>query len=158
AALGKSSEIPPELREKASKLTTSDWNSFAKEWREGYRSFTREIAYQRDDFITVDEVHPNSLKDLLNSHGLQDLWSEDEVKEISLAWHFLTPWPDSGAGISQLNKKFVTGTLSNGNISLLESLSKHCSLPFKHIISAEQFKVYKPSPLVYNGAAENLGL
>lgn len=150
--------IPSDVHEKASKFHTSDWNSFAKKWREGYSSFTQEFDRETDVFITIDEFHHNSLKDLLKEHGLEGLWSEREVKDISLAWHALTPWPDSAKGIAQLNKKFETGTLSNGNISLLESLAKNGFLPFKHIFSAEQFKAYKPSPLVYNGAAEKLGL
>lgn len=150
--------IPPELQEKASKFSSADWNSFAKEWREEYREFTRGFERELDTFITVDEFHHNSLKELLKAHGLEGLWSPDEVKEISLAWHNLTPWPGSSEGIAQLNKKFETGTLSNGNTSLLEALAKNGSLRFKHIFSAEQFGDYKPSPLVYNGAPEKLGL
>ena len=51
-----------------------------------------------------------------------------------------------------------TVTLSNGNISLLTDLSTHGSLPFTHIFSAELFGSYKPSPKVYLGAVEKLGL
>ncbi len=51
-----------------------------------------------------------------------------------------------------------TATLSNGNISLLTDLSTHGSLPFTHIFSAELFGSYKPSPKVYLGAVEKLGL
>jgi 2-haloacid dehalogenase len=157
-SLDSSTGIPPEVKDKASEFTTSDWKSFAKKWRAGYGEFTRGFNRENDVFITIDEFHHNSLKDLLKDYGLEGLWSEDEVKDISLAWHRLTPWPDSSEGIAQLNKKFETGTLSNGNIALLESLSKNGPLAFKHIFSAEHFKAYKPSPLVYNGVAEKLGL
>ena len=75
-----------------------------------------------------------------------------------MVWHFLTPWPDSSRGLGLLNRKFVTATLSNGNVSLLEDLAKTGSLPYTHILSSEMFKAYKPNPLVYNGAAEKLGL
>lgn len=157
-SLENSTGIPPAVQEKAFKFSTPDWNSFARKWRKGYGIFTRNFDRETDTFITIDEFHYNSLKELLREHGLEGLWSEDEVKEISLAWHTLTPWPDSAEGLTQLNKKFKTATLSNGNISLLESLAKHGSLPFKHIFSAEQFRAYKPSPSVYEGAAEKLGL
>ncbi|KAK2762725.1 hypothetical protein FQN54_000899 [Arachnomyces sp. PD_36] len=157
-SLDDSTEIPQEARNKASKFSASDWNSFAKEWRKGYGQFTRGFKRETDTFITVDEFHHNSLKDLLKKHELEGLWSEDEVKDISLAWHKLTPWPDSSKGIAQLNKKFETGTLSNGNTALLESLSKYGPLPFNHIVGADHFGDYKPSPLVYNGVAERLGL
>jgi 2-haloacid dehalogenase len=48
--------------------------------------------------------------------------------------------------------------LSNGNLSLLNDLKTHGSLDFTHVFSAEQFGTYKPSPKVYLGAAERLGL
>lgn len=85
-----------------------------------------------------------------------DLFTDAEIRELSLSWHFLTPWDDSVKGLVELNKRFVTSTLSNGNTVLLEDLAKHGSLPFKHFYSAEQFGAYKPSPAVYTGAAEKV--
>jgi 2-haloacid dehalogenase len=57
-----------------------------------------------------------------------------------------------------LNRRFETCTLSNANISFLEDLLKYGSLPFTHILSAEHFGVYKPSPWIDYGAASKLGL
>jgi len=37
-------------------------------------------------------------------------------------------------------------------------LASHGLLPYKHIISAEDFGAYKPHPSVYKGAAKKLGL
>jgi 2-haloacid dehalogenase len=51
-----------------------------------------------------------------------------------------------------------TATLSNGNIALLSDLKTHGNLDFTHILSAELFGSYKPSPKVYLGAVEKLGL
>jgi 2-haloacid dehalogenase len=56
-----------------------------------------------------------------------------------------------------LNTVFLTSTLSNGNVKLLEDLQRHNSLPFKHINGAEHFGAYKPSPEAYNGAARRFG-
>lgn len=56
-----------------------------------------------------------------------------------------------------LNRRFETSTLSNGNLSLLRDLKSRGSLPFTHLTSAEDFGAYKPSPLVYKGAAEKFG-
>lgn len=75
-----------------------------------------------------------------------------------MIWHFLDPWSDSSNGLGMLNQKFETATLSNGNTSLLRDLSDHGKLPYKHIISAEDFQAYKPHPDVYNGAARKLGV
>lgn len=43
-------------------------------------------------------------------------------------------------------------------MSLLRDLAAHADFPFSRILSSEHFGAYKPSPLVYNGAAEHLGL
>lgn len=51
-----------------------------------------------------------------------------------------------------------TCTLSNGNISLLTDLRLFGSMPFTNVFSAELFGSYKPSPKVYLGAAEKLGI
>ena len=75
-----------------------------------------------------------------------------------MIWHFLDPWPDSSPGLGLLNQKFITSTLSNGNTALLSDLAKHGSLPYAHLLSAEDFQAYKPHPNVYNGAAKKLGL
>lgn len=106
----------------------------------------------------MDTHHLESLKKLLQDWKIGGLWTDAEVREISLMWHYLDPWPDSSAGIAVLNQKFSTCTLSNGNVSLLSDMAKHADLPWTHIFSSEHFKAYKPSPLVYNGAAERLGL
>lgn len=46
--------------------------------------------------------------------------------------------------------------MSNGNRRLLENLSTSGELSYTQIISAEDFKAYKPNPRVYLGAAESL--
>jgi hypothetical protein len=51
-----------------------------------------------------------------------------------------------------------TCTLSNGNLSLLGDLRTFSGIPFTHLLSAEMFGTYKPSPKVYLGAAEKLEL
>lgn len=78
--------------------------------------------------------------------------------QLTSVWHYLEGWPDSSDGLAQLNKKFQTCTLSNGNTSLLSDMAEFSKLPWTHIFSGEDFKAYKPSPLVYNGAAKKLGL
>ncbi|KAK0515327.1 hypothetical protein JMJ35_002706 [Cladonia borealis] len=145
------------------------WPDFAQEWRQSYYDFTRSQAAALSAptpvdtpppaFKSVDEHHHSSLRILLVKHGLTNLWTADEVHEISLIWHRLDAWPDSSRGLTSLQTiGFTLSTLSNGNTSLLTDLASHASLPFHNIISAEQFRAYKPHPSVYNGACKQLGL
>lgn len=147
------------VRMRASDMTIEHWGTLAQQWRDGYKAFTKKLASDPTlPWKSVDEHHLESLNQILGEWKLDGLWTEDEVRALSLIWHRLEPWPDSSAGIKALNRLFYTVTLSNGNLSLLTDLTTHGSLPFTHIFSAELFGSYKPSPKVYLGAVERLGL
>lgn len=138
------------------------WGDIAQEWRNSYLKFTRSIASDPNiPYKTVDQHHLDALREILSQHELLlprqgdisgddgSLFDEQELHTLSMVWHKLTPWPDTVQGLHQLNKKFSTITLSNGNVSLLEDMVQHGSMPFTHIYSAEMFQSYKPSPKVY---------
>jgi len=151
--------IPPAVALKASQMTKEEWGVFTQQWRNTYKAFTKTIASDSSKaWKTVDEHHYDSLKELLAEWQLGGLWTEEEVRDLSLIWHRLDGWPDSSTGIQELNKRFWTCTLSNGNLSLLNDLKVHAKMDFTHVFSAEQFGSYKPNPSVYLGAVEKLGL
>ncbi|KAL8761256.1 MAG: hypothetical protein Q9184_002606 [Pyrenodesmia sp. 2 TL-2023] len=155
-----STSVPPAVRLFAS---TISWPDFAQEWRDTYKTFTRANSSPskstgKQAFKTVDQHHYDSLVRLLADHNLTGLWDPEQLHSISRIWHFLDPWNDSSPALHDLSKSFVLCTLSNGNVSLLRDLAAHADLPFSRILSSEHFGAYKPSPLVYNGAAEHLGL
>lgn len=152
-----SASIPSTARLTASSMTNDHWAQFAQEWRSSYYHFCATHDPQ-PEFISVDEHHRQSLAELLEKWGLYGLWDEDEILHMSRIWHFLRAWPDAPAGINRLNTQFLTATLSNGNLSLLSDLVRTGPLPFQRIISAEEFKAYKPNPLVYEGGAKTLDL
>lgn len=154
--------------------TYEAWGEMAQEWRNTYLKFTRAIANDPTiPYKTVDEHHLDALRDILlarelilpRPEGTPDdlahdgsLFDEQQIVELSLIWHYLEPWPDTVEGLHLLNKKFSTCTLSNGNVSLLKDMVSTGHMPFTHIFSSEMFKSYKPSPKVYLGAVEKMGL
>jgi 2-haloacid dehalogenase len=143
----------------ASNLSAENWGRFAQEWRNSYKAFVKSIALDPSiKFKTVDEHHHDALLELMTKWSIEGLWSADQVRELSLIWHRLDPWADSVQGMKKLNTKFQTGTLSNGNMGLLEDLRAHSHIPFTHLFSGEQFGSYKPNPKVYLGAVAKLGL
>ncbi|THZ02159.1 haloacid dehalogenase [Aureobasidium pullulans] len=166
ALMRRSAIITNDVRVKASAMSDEDWGAFAQEWRNSYYKFTRSLAADASlSWKTVDDHHLESLQELLFNHSLgrEDgdfggLWNHLEVKEMSLIWHKLDPWPDTVAGLEALNTKYETCTLSNGNIALLTDMKEHGGMPFKHIYSSELFNSYKPNPAIYLGAAKRLGL
>lgn len=142
----------------------TSWAEVAQLWRISYYNFTRSYdpaAAQKDPskFKTVDQHHVEALHGILAAQRITGLWTDEEIEKIALIWHFLDPWPDSAAGLGKLGAAgFETSTLSNGNTALLQDLATHGHLPYKHILSGEDFGAYKPNPLVYLGAAKKLGL
>ncbi|EMC95661.1 hypothetical protein BAUCODRAFT_34430 [Baudoinia panamericana UAMH 10762] len=170
------SSIASRIRMLASDMTYEQWGEVAQEWRNGYLKFTREVANSTDPskpYKTVDEHHLESLRNILTQRGLifartdgtpadlvhdGSLWDEQQIKELSMVWHRLDPWPDTCRGIQELNRQFYTCTLSNGNLTLLKDMVAHAKMEFTHVYSAEMFQSYKPSPKVYLGAAEKMGL
>ncbi|KAI4167545.1 MAG: hypothetical protein LQ343_007116 [Gyalolechia ehrenbergii] len=155
-----SASLPPAVRLFAS---TISWPDFAQEWRDTYKIFTishssSHTSKSKHALKSVDQHHYDSLVRLLADHNLTGLWSPDQLHSIARIWHFLDPWSDTSPALHDLSKSFVLCTLSNGNVSMLRDLAAHADLPFSRILSSEHFGAYKPSPLVYNGAAEHLGL
>ncbi|KAJ5698336.1 hypothetical protein N7462_000341 [Penicillium macrosclerotiorum] len=145
------------VRARVCGLTTSSWQGIAEEWHQSYMNFSDTYDASKP-FVSVDEYNRISLESILSEHLIRDLFTEEDLESLTLAWHRLDSYSDSVPGLSLLGTKFSTSTLSNGNIKLLEDLQKHNSLPFKFIISAENFGAYKPSPEVYQGAARRFGL
>lgn len=149
--------LSADIRDRAAHMFEQDWLSFAEEWRHSYSVFTQTFDPSAG-FTSVDQHHYNALQDLLRQHDLDGLFGDKKRWDLAGAWHRLTPWLDSAAGLELLNRGFETATLSNGNVTLLQDLQQHGSLPFTHLVSAENFGAYKPSPLVYDGAAKKFGL
>ncbi|KAE8442811.1 hypothetical protein EG329_002844 [Mollisiaceae sp. DMI_Dod_QoI] len=154
----RSADLSPEVRQRLSELESDDWAQFAQEWRNSYWQYVHNFDPEKDEWRDVDTHHRLSLIELLKKWKLEDLYTKDEIQDLSLIWHFLDPWRDSSSGLHKLGTKFVTSTLSNGNQSLLKDLDKHGNLGFRKLQSSADFKAYKPHPTVYKGAAKAMGL
>ncbi|KAJ5743165.1 hypothetical protein N7533_010267 [Penicillium manginii] len=148
--------LSEDMRTRVSHMSTSSWRGVAEEWHLAYMNFGDNYDTSQP-FVSVDEHNRISLENILTKHLLRDLFNDDDLQNLTLAWHRLDSYSDSVPGLALLNTKFLTSTLSNGNVKLLEDLQRHNSLPFKHITSAEHFGAYKPSPEAYNGAARRFG-
>ena len=156
---GRATTLSSKTREVASGF---DWPAFAQAWRVTYFHFCHSytpVPPGSPGFKSVGKHFRDSLEALLKENGLGELWSKEEMDDISRIWHKLAPWPDSAPGLKKLNNLgFVTATLSNGNTQLLTDLANFGKLPYARILGAEDFGAYKPHERVYRGAAEKLEL
>ncbi|KAI0440654.1 HAD-like domain-containing protein [Xylaria telfairii] len=148
--------LPESLRSRFQGISDEDWGTFAQEWRNSYGEFTWTFIPGETEWKDIDEHHYDSLQELLQEWGLEGIYVDEEVRSLSLTWHYLRPWDDSALGIQKIGTRYITSTLSNGNRSLLEDLNKHGSLGFRRIISTADFGAYKPHPSTYLGAVNAL--
>jgi len=107
-------------------------------------------------WLTIDALHRLILDALLRDLGVR--LSEREKRDLNLAWHRLAPWEDAVPGLRRLKRRYLIGTLSNGNVALLVDMARNAGLPWDVVFSGELFRHYKPDPEVYLGAVELLGL
>ncbi|KAI2473146.1 haloacid dehalogenase [Annulohypoxylon bovei var. microspora] len=152
------SSLPEVSRTRFEAMTDEDWAKVAEEWRTSYWQFTRSFVPGKSEWKDIDAHHYEALHELLRKWELTSIYTDDEVRSLSLVWHKLKPWDDSAAGIRRLGTRFVTSTLSNGNRSLLQDLDSNGSLGFRKIQSSADFGAYKPHPSTYLGAAAALGV
>lgn len=134
----------------------ADWPALADAWRAGYFSTMAQVTRGELAPNTIDGLHRLILDQLLPRFGLGHL-PEAEREHLNRAWHRLAPWPDSVAGLTRLRSRYVTATLSNGNVALLVNMAKHAGLPWDCVLSAELIGRFKPDPEVYRTAARWLG-
>lgn len=134
-----------------------DWERLADAWRALYAPSMDRVRRGELPWTNFDRLHRMSLDEVLTDLGLEG-FNSSQRHELTRAWERLPPWPDAVPGLDQLGGRYTVATLSNGNRSQQAALVQFADLPFRKLISAEDFRHYKPDPEVYQGAASVLGL
>ena len=135
----------------------ADWAKFADSWRARYQPAMAEVREGRRPWTVLDRLHRENLDAVLAAMAIDDV-DEATRDHLNRAWHRLPPWPDVVAGLGRLKRRFILGTLSNGNVSLMVNLAKHSGLPWDVILGAEIAGHYKPDPESYRASARLLDL
>lgn len=135
----------------------ADWEGLADAWRALYMPSMNRVRSGQLPWTNFDRLHRMSLDEVLRDLGAEGFDSTAR-EDLTLAWERLPPWPDAAPGLERLARRFTVSTLSNGNRSQQEALVRFAGLPFQRVLSAEDFRHYKPDPEVYQGAASALGL
>ena len=141
----------------ASQGLQADWARLADAWRGRYQPQLERVRRGEIAFAPLDALHDEALGELLPAFGLAGL-SAAQRRHVNRVWHRLDPWPDALPGLARLRRRYIVGTLSNGNVALLVDMARHAGLPWDVIFSAEHFGRYKPQPETYLGAARLLDL
>jgi 2-haloacid dehalogenase len=135
----------------------ADWERLADTWRGLYVPSMNRVRSGELPWTNFDRLHRMSLDQVLRDVGAEG-FDDAAREELTGAWERLPPWPDAVRGLERLGRRFTVATLSNGNRSQQAALVSFGQLPFHRLLSAEDFRHYKPDPEVYMGAASALGL
>jgi len=136
---------------------SADWELLADQWRALYMPSMDRVRRGELAWTNFDRLHRLSLNQVLHEVGAEG-FDEAAREELTRAWEKLPAWPDAGPGLTRLAHRFTVSTLSNGNRSQQAALIRFAGLPLRRLLSAEDFRHYKPDPQVYLGAAGALGL
>jgi 2-haloacid dehalogenase len=137
--------------------TNIDWIKFAEAWRGRYQPSMEEIRAGRAPFVKLDILHRQNLEYIMPQFGIAQR-GEPVMRELNLAWHRLTAWPDVAKGMTRLRKKFLVASCSNGNIAIMADLAKFNGFAWDAILGSEVAGDFKPKPRVYLASAEAFNL
>jgi 2-haloacid dehalogenase len=135
----------------------ADWERLADAWRALYAPSMDRVRRGDLPWTNFDRLHRMSLDQVLGDLGVEG-FDMKAREELTLAWERLPPWPDAAPGLARLARRFTVSTLSNGNRSQQAALIRFAGLPFQRLLSAEDFRHYKPDPELYLGAVSALSL
>jgi 2-haloacid dehalogenase len=84
----------------------------------------------------------------------------DAARELMNEYLRLACYPEVPGALARLAERLPLAILSNGTADMLAAVTAHNGLTgrFRHILSADEAGVFKPSPRVYRLAVERLGL
>ena len=141
--------------------------ALAVAWEERSWSRTASLA-GGGPWVSTDEVNAQALADVLAgagagagagaSGGPAVTLPAEAVRRLGLVGHRLRPWPDAAAALAALARRFTVVALSNGNLSMLASVSARGGLTWHAVLSAELVGARKPDPAVYRFALDRLAL
>ena len=134
---------------------SADWTQFTDDWRGAYQPSMDKVRKGERSWTVLDDLHRETLDMLLEKYRIAGLGEADR-DHLTRTWHRLSPWPDAVAGLTRLKEKYIIGTCSNGNVSLMLNLAKHSGLPWDMIFGAELVQRYKPDPLTYQAVPKLL--
>ncbi len=126
----------------------ADWPALADAWRSRYAPTLARVLRGDREYQPLDALHAIMLDEVIAEYDLEAL-TEADRDELVLAWHRLSPWPDTVTGLTELRKRHILTTLSNGGIGLLTRLARAAGMRFDCILSSELADSYKPDPRVY---------
>jgi len=140
----------------AGRAVTADPLALSMLWRQKQLEYTwlRTLMGRYEDFWAVTEA---ALRFALQRLGIAA--GDESVRRLMEAYLSLATFPDVPDALSAMATAPL-GILSNGSPRMLEAAVRSSGLggTFRHVLSVDAVKAYKPSPVVYALATRAFGL
>jgi 2-haloacid dehalogenase len=125
-------------------------------WRTKQLEYTwlRTLMGRYEDFWQITQ---DGLVFACRSFGLAP--TPGQIEYLMQAYLTLSPFPEIAAALDALCS-VPCSILSNGTPTMLDSVVRNAGLEsrFQHILSVDEIRTYKPSPVVYQLAETHLGI
>ncbi len=136
-------------------LTESFGASVDELWRRKQLQYSYQSA-QMGEYETFWEITSKALDYSLDFYSIDA--TSDETERLMKSYDSLDPFSDTLDALNSLSDGYRLAVLSNGNPEMLERLAENTGIDgyVDDIISADEVSDFKPSPVVYENAADRL--
>jgi 2-haloacid dehalogenase len=116
-----------------------------------------EIRFQAilEPFRPYHEVLRTTLAEAMRRYGLS--YRDEDGEALVAAVSTWGPFPDVPPALERLRQKCKLVIISNSDDAIIAGNVHRIGVPFDHVITAEQAKAYKPSPVIFHYALQVLG-
>lgn len=135
----------------ATEVPDADAWEVARQWRRRYGPILARVESGELPWRGLDALQTETLHDVAESMRL-DLDAATTARLVH-AWRTIPGWPDAGAGLARLRRRFTVCALSNASVAMLTEMAKHNGFGWDFIGGADLWHHYKPSPHTYLGLA-----
>ena len=144
------------VRNRCEEIFSSHGPALTALWRTKQLEYTwlRSLMARYEDFWQITQ---DGLVFACRLLGLAP--SDDQVEYLLDAYLTLSPFPEITATLEALGGVSCS-ILSNGTPKMLNSVVRNAGLEgrFQHVLSVNEVRTYKPSPVVYQLAEDRLGI
>ena len=110
----------------------------------------------RGDYRPYHEVLAESLRRWMTERGYP--WDPAEGEALVRSMRSWQPFPDTRPALRQAREAGLRLVIvSNTDRNIIEHTLRHLEVPFDGVITAEDCRAYKPSPVVFEQALAGLG-
>jgi 2-haloacid dehalogenase len=101
------------------------------------------------------DVLRDTLAQTMRQHGLP--YRDEDGDELVAAVPTWGPFPDVPPALERLRTRCKLAIITNSDDDLMAGNVRNIGVPFDHVVTAEQARAYKPSPVIFELALRTLG-